>query len=205
MNRVISLRPSALDLDIHRYRLADSGNGLRPWAKEQIELAAVERIGRYAPTSFFRFLCWIQQFHVESNRFSHAMHRKIADDIATFRPSLPDASALESDLGEFLNVKELCASEVIISFFNSSVNALNLDSRRNRGALGMLAVNIDSAFESSELSMGGTEILMDIEANGRTGLVEGVNFIRSRSQACCSDENENDYCWRFHLRLWFSS
>ena len=66
---------------------------------------------------------------MERDRFRHAVHGQIAENIAGRLTGLFHAVAPESHFGIFLHVKKLRTAQMIVAFCDSSVDAANIDSR----------------------------------------------------------------------------
>src|SRR5438132_6338035 len=102
---------------------------------------------------------------MERDRSCHAMHRKIAENVAALRAGSLDASAPERHLGKLFHVKKFRTAEMVVPFFDVRVDAADVDLRRDRGILRMLAVDVNLAAESSEFAMGSAEKLMHGKTN----------------------------------------
>jgi len=166
----------SLDLDVDRNRLADAGDCLGRWGKHQIEVASRNWLGRHCPARPASFVDRRQQFHMKRGRPGHAVHRKIAENIAALRAGPFDGAALERDLGKLFYVKEFRAAQMIVSSFYARVDAARVDLRRDRGILRMLTVDFDLAAEPRKFSVGGAEELMHSETDRRTGRIELVGL-----------------------------
>jgi len=114
---------------------------------------------------------------VQRDRPGHAVHGKIAGNVATLRSGLFHAAALERHLRKFFHVEEFRAAQVIVPLFDSCVDAAQVDLRRNRGILGMLAIDFDLAAELREFSVGGAQELVHRETNHRTRRIEFVCLV----------------------------
>ena len=143
------------DLDVDRNRLADAGDRLRARSKHQVEVAPRNRIDRYSPARPARLVERCKQFNMKRNRFGHAVNGKVAENVAALRAGLFYASTSERDLRKFFDVKKLRAAQMIVSLFDARIDAADVDLRRNRGILRMLAVDFDLAIELRELSVRG--------------------------------------------------
>lgn len=105
---------------------------------------------------------------MKRNRPGHTVNCEIAKDIATLRARLFYAAALECDLRKSLDIKKFRAAQMIVSLFDSCVDALNIDLRRDRGILRALAIKIDLTIELRELSVRGSQKLVHTKTNDRT-------------------------------------
>src|SRR5262249_34310525 len=115
---------------------------------------------------------------MKRDRLRHAVHRKIAEDVATLRAGPLDAPALERDMGKFFYVEKLRAAQVVVAFFDPRINAAHIDLRTNRRIFRTLAVDIDPATEVAELAAGRAEKLMHAETDCRAGRIELVALFR---------------------------
>src|SRR5215471_1106246 len=95
----------------------------------------------------------------------HTVDSEVANNVAALRPGLFYAPALKCDLREFLDIKEFCAAQMIISPLDLRVDAAHVDLRCNRGILGVLAADINLATELRELSVSRAEKLMHTETD----------------------------------------
>src|SRR5450759_1024569 len=111
------------------------------------------------------------------------MHREVAKNVAALRPSPFHAPALECDLRKFFHVKEFRAAEMVISLFDSSIDAADVDLRCNRGTFWMLAIEVNPAAELREFPMGSAKELVHTEADRRAGRIEFVGLVRRRSRS----------------------
>ena len=150
-----------------------------------------DRIGRYGPAGSSSFINRGQQFYVQRDRPGHAVHRYVAEDVATLRTSLLYASAFEHDMGEFRGVKELRTAEMIVAFFNPCIDAAYVDLRHDRRILWMFAIDFDLAAEVAECAARRAEELMHAEADRRSGWIELVHVLgrcdgndRTNQQRC---------------------
>ena len=166
-----------LDLDINGNCLADARDRFSRRSKHQIEVAPVDRVGRHGPARPARFVDRREQFYMQRDRFGDAMDRKIAENIAAFRTGPFHAAALECHQREFFNVKELRAAQMVVSLFDSRVDAVHVYVSRNRGVIRMLAIDFDLATKLRELSMGGAEKLVHCETNRRPRRIELVCLV----------------------------
>jgi hypothetical protein len=127
-----SLCARRFDLDVDRHRLTNSRYCLGAAAKQQTEIAALERLGRDCP---MRFFCIVRvrarQFYMKRDRFGYAMHGEVALNIAALRSSLLDTATLESHRGKFLHVKKLRTAQMVVTLFNFRVDAANVDPGRD--------------------------------------------------------------------------
>jgi len=154
-SRAISLRALRLDLDVDRDCLAYARDCLGGWSKHKIEITSVDRIDRYSPSRSARLVERCKQFHMERDRLGHTVYGEIAKNIAALRTGSLYAAAFERHLGEFFDIKEFRAAQMIVSLFDPCVDAAHVNLRRNRGILRMLAVDVDLAIELRELSVSG--------------------------------------------------
>src|ERR1700730_12167666 len=118
---------------------------------------------------------------MERDRFRHAVHGQIAEDIAGLLTGLFDAVAPESHFGIFLHAKKLRTAQMIVAFYDSSVDAADVNFCHDRRFFEMLAVDVDLALEFREFSVRGAEKLTDAEADRGAGLIEFVGFIGKRA------------------------
>ena len=130
--RIILLRARGFDLDVDRNRLTDSRDGFGALAEHQIEFTAFDGFRRYGPTRLFRVVGdGTEQFHMQRDRSRDAMHGKIAENVATLLASLLHAVALERDFRKLCDVKKFRTTQVIVAFFDSRVDAADIDSGRD--------------------------------------------------------------------------
>ncbi len=115
---------------------------------------------------------------MKCDRSGHTVHGEIAENVAVLRPGSLDASAPERDLGKFFHVKEFRAAKMVVAFFDVCVDAADVDLRRDRGILRVLAVDLDLAAEPCKLAVSGAEKLMHGETNRRAGGIELVGLVR---------------------------
>jgi hypothetical protein len=106
------------------------------------------------------------------------MHREAAKDVAALRPSPFHAPVLKSDLGKFFHVKEFRAAKMVISLFDSSIDAADVDLRCNDGTFWTRAIKVNPAAELCEFPMGSAKELVHTEADRRAGRIEFVDLVR---------------------------
>ena len=176
-SRTISLRFGRFDLDIDCHRLTDSRHAFSRLREHQIKVAALERICRHTPARLLALTRRGQQFYMQRDRSGHAVHRKVAEDVATLRTSLLDAAALKRDTGELLRVKELRAAEMIVAFFYPCIDAAYVDLRRDRGVLQMFPIDFDLSAEVRKLAASRTQELVHAETDRRSGWIELVRVL----------------------------
>jgi len=176
-SRSNSLCALCLDLNVDCHRLTNARNRFSRWSKHQVELAPVDWIRGHRPSSLCCFVNRGQQFYVQRDRSGHAVHRKVAEDVATLRTSLLDAAALKRDTGELLRVKELRAAEMIVAFFYPCIDAAYVDLRRDRGVLQMFPIDFDLSAEVRKLAASRTQELVHAETDRRSGWIELVRVL----------------------------
>ena len=69
---------------------------------------------------------------------------------------------------------------MLISFGNFRVDARDLDHRRDTGALGVLAIDINGAAEFVKLTSGGTEKMSQLKSDLGVGRIELVGLALDR-------------------------
>ena len=124
---------------------------------------------------------------MKRDRFGHAVHGEVAENIATLRTGLLYAAAFERHLGKFFHIKEFRAAQMIVSLFDPCVDAVHVDLRRHRRTLRMLAVDLDLAIELRELSVSGAQELMHTETDRRARRIEPVRLVRQYGWTQASD------------------
>lgn len=124
---------------------------------------------------------------MKRNRPGHTVNGEIAQNVAALRARLFYAPALECDLRKFFDVKKFRASQMIVSLFDSCVDAAHTDLRRNRGILGVLAIDVDPAIELRELSVRGPQKLVHTKTYRRARRIKPVRFVRQYGGAQASD------------------
>ena len=92
---------------------------------------------------------------MERDRLGHTVYGEVAKNIAALRARLFYAAAFERHLGEFFDIKEFRAAQMIVSLFNPRIDAAHVNLRRNRGILRMLAIDVYLAIELREFSVSG--------------------------------------------------
>ena len=157
--------PLRFNLDIDCHCLADAGDRFSRWRKHQIEVTPRDRIGRHRPARSSSFSNRGQQFYVQRNRFGHAVHCYVAEDVATLRAGAFYAPALKRDLGKFLDIKKFCAAQMIVALFDLRIDAPNVDLRGYRRIFRMFPVDFDPAAESRKFAARRAEELMHAETN----------------------------------------
>jgi len=202
---VISLRPLRFDLDVDRNRLADSRHCFGCGGKHQIEVAPIDWVGRYRPARPTRVADRGQQLHMKGDRLRDAVHREIAKYVATLRAGPFHAAALECHLRKFLHVEELRTAQMIVTLFDSRVDAAHINLRGDRRILGVVTVDFDLAAEFHEFSMGGSEKLMHGETDRRTGRIELVGLTRRCGWTEARDYNHSNKTAQSHFELFFVS
>src|SRR5882757_4483695 len=115
---------------------------------------------------------------MKRDRLGHAVNGEIAENVAALRVRPFYAPAFERDLRKFFDVKEFRATQMIVSFFDSCVDAAHVDLRSNRGILRTPAVEVDLAIEFGELSVRGPQKLVHTETDRRARGIEPVSFVR---------------------------
>ena len=68
------LRARRFDLDVNGHALADPGHCFRGLRKHQIEVLALEWVGRYRPARLFCFVWRGEQFQMQCDRLRDAVH-----------------------------------------------------------------------------------------------------------------------------------
>lgn len=154
------------DLNINVHRLANSRKRFSRRGKHQLEFASVDRGSRDGPARTACFVNRRQQFYLKGDRFRHAVHRKIAEDLATLRTSPLHAPALERHLRKSCYVEELPAAEVVVAFLDARIDTAHINLRRDRGILRMFPIDFDLAAEVPEFAVRGAQELMHAESNG---------------------------------------
>src|SRR5260370_36814914 len=102
---------------------------------------------------------------MQCNRFRDAVHRKIAKDIAALLTRLSYAAAFEYHFRKLCAVKKFRAAQMVVAFYDSGVDAANVDFCRHRRFLGMFPVDVDLPIEFRELAMSRPEELMNGETD----------------------------------------
>ena|SRR6266513_629717 len=115
---------------------------------------------------------------MKCDRPGHAVNGEVAENVAALRPGLLYTVTLEGDLRIFFHVKELRAAQVIVSLFDPCIDTAHVNLRRNRGALGMLAVDFYLAVKLCEFPMRGSQELMHIKIDRRPRRIEPVRLVR---------------------------
>ena len=100
---------------------------------------------------------------MQRNRFRDAVHGKIAENVAALRPRSRDAPALKCDIGKFRHVEKLRAAQMIVALLDPGIDAADVNLRRHRRFLGMLAVDVDLAAKFRKPAIGCSEELVDFE------------------------------------------
>src|ERR1044071_473686 len=124
---------------------------------------------------------------MKRDRFGHAVHGEIAENIAALRTRSFCAAAFERHLGEFFHIKEFRAAQMIVSLFDPRIDAAHVNLRRHRGILRMLAVDVDLAIELRELSVSGAQELMHTETDRRARRIEPIRLVRQYGWTQASD------------------
>ena len=117
---------------------------------------------------------------MERNRFGDAVHGEIAKNVAALRPRSRDAAAFECDLGKFCRVEKLRAAQMIVARLDPGIDAADVNPRRDRRFLGMLAIDVDFTAKFHKPAVGCSEELVNFESDRRVRLVEFVRFIGQR-------------------------
>ena len=149
----ISLCALRLDLDVDSHRLADAGHGFSCGSKHQIEVTPRDRIGRHRPARSSSFIDRGQQFYVQRDRSGHAVHRYVAEDVATLRTGLLYAAALKRHLRKFFHIEEFRAAEVVVAFFDARIDTAHINLRRDRRVVRMFPIDFDLSAEVRELAV----------------------------------------------------
>ena len=68
---------------------------------------------------------------MKRDRLGHAVHGEIAENVTALRPGSLYAAAFERHLGEFFDIKEFRAAQMIVSPFDACVDAAHVDLRRH--------------------------------------------------------------------------
>jgi len=184
-----SVRAFCLDFNLNRHRLTDARNRFGALRKHQIELAPIDWLGGHCPASPCCFVHRRQQLYVQRDRSGNAMHRKIADNIATLWASPLHAAALKRGIGKFFRVKELRAAQMVVAFFDARIDAAHLDLRRDPRILRMFAIDFDLAAEIRELAVSRTEELMHTETNARARGLELIALLCRGGETHTGNEN----------------
>jgi hypothetical protein len=95
------------------------------------------------------------------------MDGKVAKNVAALRARPFYASALECDLRIFVDIKKFRAAQMIVSLFDTRIDAAHINLRRHRGILRMLADDVDLTIELREFSVRGPQKLMHTETDRR--------------------------------------
>jgi len=69
---------------------------------------------------------------MKRDRLRHAMHRQVAEDVATLRAGAFYAPALKCDPGKFLDIEKFRAAQMIVAFLDARIDASHVDLRSNR-------------------------------------------------------------------------
>src|SRR5436305_14883794 len=102
---------------------------------------------------------------MKRDRLGHTVDSEVAQNVAALRPRLFYASALERDLRIFVDVKKFRAAQMIVSFFDSRIDAAHVDLCRYRGILRVLSVDVDLTIKFGEFSLCGAKKLAHAETD----------------------------------------
>src|SRR5437764_14672321 len=102
---------------------------------------------------------------MKRERLRFTVDIKLAQNIAALRLRLFYASALKCDLRIFVDVKKFRAAQMIVSFFDSRIDAAHVNLCRHRGILRVLAVDVDLTIKFGEFSLCGAQKLVHAETD----------------------------------------
>lgn len=123
------------DVDLGCNFLANHRDGFGARAKHHSEVAALDRIARYFPMRPLQRSLAFQgssELYVQRHRFCHAVHGKVAEDVAALRPGLLYAATLERNLRIFRDAKELGGTQMRVALGDTGVDAGNLNLGHDR-------------------------------------------------------------------------
>src|SRR5438270_7276139 len=129
---------------------------------------------------------------MKRDRLGHTVDSEVAQNVAALRPRLFYASALERDLRIFVDVKKFRAAQMIVSLFDSRIDAAHVDLRRHRGILRMLAVDVDLAIKLCELSLSRAQKLMHTETDRGSRRIKLVYLVCKYGGTQGSDRDCSD-------------
>lgn len=143
---------------------------------------------------------------MQRDGFRYAVHGEIAENVAALRPRSRDAAAFECDLGKFRRVEKLRAAQMIVALLDPSIDAADVNPRRDRRFLGMLAVDVDFTAKFRKPAVSCSEELVDFESDRGVRLVEFVRFIRqrSRTQRGWKNQAHDQTCSHLHIKFPFA-
>src|SRR5437667_12704418 len=129
---------------------------------------------------------------MKCNRLGYSLNGEVAKNVAALRPRLFYAPALERDVRIFVDVKKFRAAQMIVSFFDSRIDAAHVNLCRHRGILRMLAVDVDLTIELGEFSVRSPQKLMHTETDPRARRIEPVYLVRQCGGTQAGDYNYSD-------------
>src|SRR4030095_173952 len=104
---------------------------------------------------------------MKCDRLGHAVDGKVAKNVAALRARPFYASSLECDLRIFVDIKKFRAAQMIVSLFDTRIDAAHINLRRHRGILRMLADDVDLTIALRAFSVRGPQKLMHTETDRR--------------------------------------
>src|SRR5438094_537929 len=92
---------------------------------------------------------------------------------------------------------------MIVSFFDSRIDAAHVNLCRHRGILRMLAVDVDLTIELGEFSVRSPQKLMHTETDPRARRIEPVYLVRQCGGTQADDCDYSDKIRQFHFEFSF--
>jgi hypothetical protein len=105
------------------------------------------------------------------------VHRKIAKNIAALQAGLSYAATLERDLRILGDIEKFGAAQMIVTLFDSGVDAAHLNSGQDGRAFRLRAVDLNLAGKLPEFARCGNDELMHAESDRGMRRIKFENFI----------------------------